>query len=322
VLPDRVVAVNARAREVLAANVGRDGRTWEAWLLGAIQRLDTAGFDCEILAASQSRNRRLEVRLGPVTGRGRPRLVGLHEVFEEAADSGEQEATMRMLGHELRTPLAAMQTSLDLVVRGDAGPLAPDQARFLATARRNLERLNRLLGDLLDAKRAEAGRLAIRPETVDLGALLAEDLAMFTIACREKGIELDASGMPREFRACVDADKVQQMLHNLVSNAIKYTPKGGLIRVWLHDRPDAAPGLGARLARRFGLPLDAFTLASSPSPARSASRPGACPARASACTSRSASSRRTAARSGSTATRARARPSGSCCLASRAAAAC
>jgi hypothetical protein len=58
----------------------------------------------------------------------------------------------------------------------------------------------------------------------------------------------------------VDADKVQQILHNVVSNAIKYTARGGVVRVWLEERPTAAPGLGARLARRFDLPLAAFTL--------------------------------------------------------------
>ncbi|HOX25062.1 MAG TPA: ATP-binding protein [Candidatus Krumholzibacteria bacterium] len=258
--PERVVAVNDRARELLTANVGRDGKIWEPWLLGAVQRLDAAGVECEVLTASQSRNRQLEIRVGPIRGRERPRFVCLHEVGQTKDDSADQEAAMRMLSHELRTPLAAMQTSLELVTRGDAGALTADQSRFLGTARRNLERLNRLLGDLLDAKCAEAGRLAIRPETVDLGALLGEDLAMFGVACREKGIEFDATGVPAEFRACVDADKVQQMLHNLVSNSIKYTPAGGMIRIWLHDRPDVAPGAGVRLARRFGLPLDAFTL--------------------------------------------------------------
>ena len=130
----------------------------------------------------------------------------------------------------------------------------------MGAARRNLARLSRLLNDLLDAKRAEAGRLAIHAETADLGELLGEDLVMHAVACREKGLELDASQVPTEFRACVDADKVQQMLHNLVSNAVKYTPPGGLVRVSLRDRPEAAPGIGARMARQFKLPLDVFTL--------------------------------------------------------------
>jgi len=261
VTADGVVAANARAREVLAENVGRGGDGWEPWLLGAVQRLQTSGQTAEVLTASQSRGRRLSVNLGPAPDQAdAPRLVAIAPASAEQVDGADHEATMRTLGHELRTPLTAMQTSLDLVLRGDAGALAGDQERFLGTARRNLERLNRLLGDLLDAKRAEAGQLAIQTETVDLGAILRDDLEMFGITCREKGIDLDTRGVPAGFRACVDTDKVQQMLHNVISNAVKYTPGGGLIRVWLQERAEAAPALGAQLARRFGLPLDAFTL--------------------------------------------------------------
>ncbi len=260
VLPDRVVAVNDRARSLLDEHVGRGGPGWESWLLGAVQRLDASDVPREILMASQSRDRELEVTVAVPTAPGRPRLVSLHEASHDDGAVDNEESALRMLGHELRTPMAAMQTSLDLVLRGDTGPLSTDQERFVGAARRNLARLSRLLDDLLDAKRAEAGRLAIHAETADLGERLTEDLAMHAVACREKGLELDATGVPADFRACVDADKVQQMLHNLVSNAIKYTPRGGRVRVSLRDRTDAAPGIGARLARRFKLPLDAFTL--------------------------------------------------------------
>jgi len=257
--PDRVVAVNSAACELLAGCVGRDGQDWEPWLLGAVQRLLSTGLSSEVVTASQSRNRSLAVTLGETVG-GNTRLVALHEANVGADRCREQDAVMRVLGHELRTPLAAMQTSLDLVLRGEAGPLKAEQERFLGMARRNLERLNRLLGDWLDAKRAEAGRLAIQAETVDLGALLNAELAMLQVVCREKGVELDTSGVPATFRACVDADKIQQMLHNVVGNAIKYTGQGGLVRVWLQDRLETAPGTGVRLARRFELPLDVFTI--------------------------------------------------------------
>ena len=260
VLPDRVVAANERAHELLAANVGRAGQDWAPWLLGAVQRLDLGEKSSEILTASGSRGHCLEVTVTSVTNPTEPRLVALQAADRVGDEAVDHEATLRLLGHELRTPLTAMKTSLDLVLRRDTGELNDDQERFLGATRRNLQRLNRLLDDLLDSKRAEAGHLAIHPETVDLGALLGEDLTLHAIACREKGIELDVTGVPAEFRACVDADKVQQILHNVVSNAVKYTPRGGLVRVWLQERSESVPGIGARLARRFKLPLDAFTL--------------------------------------------------------------
>lgn len=257
---DAVLAINAAARALLVGSLGADRDVLDAWLVAARQRLEMAGCDREVVIASQRRASTLEVTLGPDEGPDQPRLLGLHPVAAEPAEAADLEATMRVLGHELRTPLAAIKTSLDLVQRADPGGLSPDQGRFLGIARRNVDRLNRLLGDLLDAKRAEAGSLSVRPETVDLGDVLTQDLDMLRIVGREKGIDLDTTGVPSAFRACVDADKVQQMLHNVVGNAIKYTGRGGLVRVRLVENLTEMPGEGARLARIFGLPLDVFGL--------------------------------------------------------------
>ena len=262
---DQVVALNRAARRLLAETLGDDGGRWQNWLVGAVRRLDVAGQTSEVLTASLSRNRSLAVTVGNAVTADGARLIALQPADPPGEHPAEQEAAMRMLGHELRTPLAAMQTSLDLVLRGDAGPLSADQQRFLGTSRRNLERLNRLLGDLLDARLSGASRQALQAETVDLGVLLRDELDMLAVVCREKGLRLEAEDLPASFRACVDADKVQQMLHNVVGNAIKYTASGGTVRVSLQDRLDASAGpsrsAGPLLARRFDLPLDVFTLA-------------------------------------------------------------
>jgi signal transduction histidine kinase len=252
--------INTAARDLLASNVGRDGQAWEPWLLGAVQRLELAGVARDVVRASQSRQRDLQVILGDVYGSDGERLVALEEASSGPVSStSDQEATLRALGHELRTPLTAMNTSLELVLRGDAGPLAPDQERFLGATKRNLERLNRLLGDLLEAKRAEAGRVTVNTASIDLGELLQQDLAILEVSARDRGLEL-RSDVPASFRACVDGDKIQQILHNVVSNAIKYTPRGGFVRVTLGSQDDGMPGLGRRLAQAFGLTVDAFAL--------------------------------------------------------------
>ena len=261
VAPGGVEAVNQRARQVLTDNIGRNGAAWEAWLQGAVQRLLVNGLDHDCVAASHSRERDLQVSLSePLNDEG-ARLVALSETV--AATTGgvtDQEAVLRTLGHELRTPLAAMKTSLSLVLGGDTGPLTADQTRFLGATSRNLDRLNRLLSDLLDAQRADAGRLAVSTAAVDIGELIHQDLALFEVATAEKGLSLETDGVPTSFRACVDADKVQQILHNVVSNAVKYTPRGGLVKVSLLERTDRAPGLGVRLARHADVPCEAFTL--------------------------------------------------------------
>jgi signal transduction histidine kinase len=261
VAPDRVAAVNARAVDLLERTVGADPRRWRAWLLGAVQRQVVAGRDEDVVAVGADGDARLRVTVTPA-GDGAGYLLALAEVAPMAhAGAGDaDEPTLRMLGHELRSPMTALRTSLDLVLRGDTGALTEDQTRFLGTARRNLDRLNRLLSDLLDAGSARAGSLNVQCESVDLGRLLCDDLALHALEGAEKGVPVDLSGVPASFTACVDAAKVQQMAHNVVSNAVKYTPRGGRVRVWLHGRAETDPGCGARLARAWGLPVDVFTL--------------------------------------------------------------
>lgn len=257
---DQVLAANARLREMLAANVGRDGTDWRPWLLGAVRRLLDDGTSPQTLPASAARRRSLNVVLGPYLRHAGGWLVALSEAAASPGGASQLDEQASALGHELRTPLTAMSTAMALVTRGDAGPVTPDQARFLGMCQRNLERLDRLVNDLLDSRRAAAGSLALNLALVDLGAHLTDSCELFAIACREKGVILEAAAVPASFPACVDVDKVLQMVHNITSNALKYTPRGGRVRVSLVPHGRQLPGLGARLARHFVLPLDVISL--------------------------------------------------------------
>jgi signal transduction histidine kinase len=258
---DQVLAANTLARDLLSASVGREGADWRPWLLGAVHRLQDGEVSRQTLGASLARQRSVDVALGPYLPAAGGWLVALQgEPSAPAPAQADRDAQTSTLGHELRTPLTAMGTAVALVSRGDAGPVTKDQARFLGMCQRNLDRLDRLVTDLLDSRRAAAGCLALNLEAVDLGVLLRESLELFEVTCRDKGVTLDYAGVPASFRACVDADKILQMFHNVTSNALKYTPRGGFVRVSLQPHAQHLPGLGAELARRFGLSLDAFTL--------------------------------------------------------------
>lgn len=261
VSPSGVESVNREARQVLTNNVGRDGAAWETWLQGAVQRLLSAGKTAERMTASRSRDRELDVRLSDPLDAEQHRMVVLAEAGGTSSGSvADQESVLRTLGHELRTPLAAMKTSLNLVLSGGTGELSADQTRFLGATSRNVDRLNRLLNDLLDAQRADAGLLSVNTAAVDLGEVLHQDLTLLGVSAAEKGLTLDVDDVPTAFGATVDADKVQQILHNVVSNAVKYTPRGGLVKVALLGSTWQAPGLGVRLARQLDLPCEAFTV--------------------------------------------------------------
>jgi PAS domain S-box-containing protein len=134
------------------------------------------------------------------------------------------------VSHELRTPLAAMDGWLHILLDGEPGPLNEEQHRFLSTVKRNSDRLMRLVGDLLLIGQMDAGRFTLDLGDVDIAELVGETVTLFEGAAAEKGIELNADAGPR---AVVHGDRLRlgQLLSNLVSNAVKFTPEGG--QVWV-----------------------------------------------------------------------------------------
>jgi signal transduction histidine kinase len=129
------------------------------------------------------------------------------------------------VSHELRTPLTAIKGFLELVADGDAGPLSDAQREFLQIASRNTDRLGRLINDLLDVNRIESHHLEIRSEPTDLAAVLKDVVATYGGLAEAKGLTFLAQiGSIPEITG--DAPRLVQLFSNLISNAIKYTPRG------------------------------------------------------------------------------------------------
>lgn len=185
---------------------------------------------------------------------------GNDDVLIEAFGPAGVGELLGTLSHEFRTPLASMRNSLALVLNGDAGPLREEQRHFLGMTLRNVDRLDRLAGDLLDSTRAFAGKLPLRLRGVDLGPLLREVVALHRIAADQAGVELDDSALPASFTAQVDSDKVVQMLTNLLGNAIKYCRRGDRIRLRLVSPAEARHHVVLQLAERRGVSLRVFEL--------------------------------------------------------------
>ena len=194
-----------------------------------------------VTAAVEVRNRRL-VQQAATLERS---LAAAHEARSEAEAArramAEQNKRLReldrlkdeflsLVSHELRTPLTSIRGYLDLVLEEEAGELNPEQRRFLEAVERNSGRLLRLVGDLLFVAQADAGRLSLEQAKVDLAALAAECVEAATPAAAEKSIDLilTAQAVP----ALVgDRGRLAQVLDNLVSNALKFTPEGGTVVV-------------------------------------------------------------------------------------------
>ena len=152
------------------------------------------------------------------------------------------------VSHELRTPLTAIRMSVDNLVDGVAGDMSPTVQRYLVRVRDNTDRLTRLIADLLDLSRIEAGRMEVRIETLSVLELIRETLETLLPVAAEKQLELRV--MPGEEVPAVaaDRDRTQQILTNLVGNAVKFTPAGG--RITVAARRISSAGLPAADSRQ------------------------------------------------------------------------
>ncbi len=258
----RLTAWNPEARRLLEASVGGAPAAWQQWLESAALRLLAMPGTPGVLPARCDQAPALELVASDEGRADGPSILVLRAASEAGrADGGRNLAeAVSTLSHELRTPLASMKSSLSLVCGGEAGPLTDDQTRFLGVALRNVGRLDRLVGDLLDLARDDAGRLRVDCRPTDLGPLLREALGQFEARPGQPAPQLDASGVPERFDACVDPDKIVQIVSNLVGNARKYVPADGRVRVWLDAQPGPGDPLATALARACDFQPRTFAL--------------------------------------------------------------
>ncbi|MCK5580172.1 MAG: response regulator [Candidatus Omnitrophica bacterium] len=132
------------------------------------------------------------------------------------------------VSHELRTPLASMKVTVDLVLSGEPGELNEDQTRFLMKTKNNVDRLTRLINDILDLTKLESGKTQPDISINDLTQTINEVVEIQELAAKEKGLYLRNEIEKRVVNIPFDVDKMHQVLSNLISNAIKFTETGGI----------------------------------------------------------------------------------------------
>lgn len=133
--------------------------------------------------------------------------------------------------HELRTPLAAIKNAIQLILSGKTGEINENQAKFLSMAERNINRLTNILNDLLNLSRIESGRIELKFEQVALKSIIEPTITSLKPQADGKSITIECE-LPEDLRPVyVDKEKIEQVLVNLIGNAIKFTPEQGSIRV-------------------------------------------------------------------------------------------
>ncbi|MFN3431195.1 MAG: PAS domain S-box protein [Candidatus Sericytochromatia bacterium] len=138
---------------------------------------------------------------------------------------------LSIVSHELRTPLTAITNAAAILRRQTAGPLTEAQSRFVTMIVEHTERLVRLVGDILDLQKMEAEALELVTRPGDLGSMLRATAAGFAHVFSERGVTFTLEVPDTPLEACFDADRLTQVILNLLSNAAKFTPDGGHVRL-------------------------------------------------------------------------------------------
>jgi signal transduction histidine kinase len=127
--------------------------------------------------------------------------------------------------------MAPMKDALNLVLDGTAGELNEQQKKFLVILNRNMERLIRMVNDLLDLSKIEAGNLQLRKEYISITYLLDEIVDSLRVYAGKKKIELSLESKEQLPEISCDKDRITQVIINLVMNGINFTPEGGKVTV-------------------------------------------------------------------------------------------
>ncbi|WBV43572.1 response regulator [Pseudoroseomonas cervicalis] len=137
------------------------------------------------------------------------------------------------VSHELRTPLTSIRASLGLVMGGVAGTLPEPVRELLGIAAKNAERLVLLVNDILDIEKIESGRLDFQREQVSARALLQQAVAANAAYGAQFEVRFALDEGPEDALVYADVQRIQQVLANLLSNAAKFSPRGGVVEVSL-----------------------------------------------------------------------------------------
>ncbi|MCG3205139.1 MAG: Adaptive-response sensory-kinase SasA [Elusimicrobia bacterium] len=163
------------------------------------------------------------------------RIIGMVSVLSDVTKQKEltrlQNEFMANVTHDLRAPVHALKLSVNAILEESAGPVTQDQKKMLSMAVRNVDRLSRLIDDLLDFSKMESGKMDIRPQVVELEPLLKEATVSMETWSKGRGIHVEYQQIEEIPPAFVDSDRILQVVNNLISNAIKFTPSGGKVMV-------------------------------------------------------------------------------------------
>ena len=253
-----ILAANKRSQELFGVPVERitgqrleDAGTLFDQIFGEAQELhdlfltssaDTTQDYDRIVVQNWPQARELQLYSTPV--RDQHGFLGRLFVFRDVTHEREvnrmKTEFVSLVSHELRTPLTSIKGYTEMVLDGDAGEINEEAREYLGIVFNNAERLVALVNDLLDLSRIESGRIQIKSEPLDLNEIVQTVVVSLQQKIREKEQSLTVDVDPQATQIVGDRDKLVQAVMNYVSNAYKYTPPGGDIRIVVSKQSDFA----------------------------------------------------------------------------------
>src|SRR5499427_7975314 len=243
------VFINAAAREMLG--IPADAQIDTTYLK------DTVGFYPFDLAAGALDGQaiRKEVRIGDrvlhsvVTplrdgAASLGSIVLLRDLGDTAHMARRRAEFAQVMSHELRTPLTSIAGALDIVLSGYAGPLSDPQLRYVDMARQATTRMNQLVDQLLELARAQAGSITVAAAPVQLDRLAREVIDRYRGAAATKQLTIVLGASADDIAILGDPERLSQVLGNIVTNAIRFSPTGGVIDVQVFGPPLSEDAVG------------------------------------------------------------------------------
>ena len=186
-----------------------------------------------------SRGETVELTVISLGAREGGMMVVLHDVTREKQIEKLKTEFVSLAAHQLRTPLSAIKWTLRMILDEEAGAVSQSQKEVLEKTYISNERMINLVNDLLDVTRIEEGRYVYEPVFVHLEKIVGTIVDLYEEEARRKNIEIVYREPAEELpRTLIDQEKVKLVLQNLLDNAIRYSPKGGVVSVEIQQRGD------------------------------------------------------------------------------------
>lgn len=205
---------------------------------GKLKDSDEAEKKVEVISLNDETRRVLQASTAVIENED-GQTVGMVSVLSDVTKQKQlaelKDKFVSNVSHELRTPLVAIEKSLALIMEKELGDVNPEQQKFLDIARRNIGRLSRLINDLLDVSKLEAGKMNLQPEIVVIREIAGHVMGTLQTWAKDKKVNLALKFTDEKMSIEVDPDRLTQILTNLASNALKFTPEEGTVTIEAKD---------------------------------------------------------------------------------------